>query len=129
MYLVQFGFFCYAVQSFASQILQQPRLFILSGVHPWAAATHTEMLRLAGRCFTEALGQVGTKHSEPWIYHWMLGKIGCKLGEPVKSVMTHLLKVTATLCGECTICTVCGRGVLPRNLSGGLVDQSMLVVL
>lgn len=94
---IQFGFFCYTVQSFASQILHQPHLFVLSGVHPWASTTHQEMLKLALKCFTAALSLEGMEHAEPWIYHWMLGKISYKLKLPIKQVMSNLVKVWNTL--------------------------------
>ncbi len=82
------------MQSFASQILHQPRLFVLSGIHPWAGSSHQELLRLAGKCFRDALCLEGCKHAEPWIYHWMLGKIGHKLNHPIKTIMENFVAVS-----------------------------------
>ena len=83
------------MQSFASQIVHQPRLFVLSGVHPWAASARQELLQLASKCFTEALGLGGCRHAEPWIYHWMLAKVGHNLNRPIKSIMENLVAVSS----------------------------------
>jgi len=89
----KFGFFCYAVQSFASQVLSQPELFTTQNVPSWAINTRNQMLQLAEKCFLRALSLEGTKHAEPWIYCLMLGKIGYKLGRPVAKALQYLLKV------------------------------------
>ncbi len=89
----QFGFFCYALQSYASQILRQPNLFVLSGVHSWAESTHKEMQLQARDCFDLALGLGRARNAEPWIYHWMLGKLGKKMKESLEDIMANLVEV------------------------------------
>jgi len=91
--VAQFGFFCYTMQSHASQILRQPSLFVLSDVHLWARSTHREMQEQAKKCFTMALELGGARNAEPWIYRWMLGKLGRKLREPAKKVLGNLVEV------------------------------------
>ena len=81
------------MQSHASQILRQPSLFVLSDVHSWARSSHKEMQKQAKECFSMALELGGARNAEPWIYHWMLGKLGRKLKEPAKKVLASLVEV------------------------------------
>lgn len=90
---LQYGFFCYAVHSFASQLTHHPELFS-DDTGIWARSTRTEMLKLSGECFRQALDLEGTKHAEPWIYWMMLGKIGAKLGKPITEILQCLAKVS-----------------------------------
>ena len=53
--------------------------------------------------FSHALSLGGTKHAEPWIYHFMLGKIGRKLGKPVHQVLDHFLQVSGHIMLNCSI--------------------------
>lgn len=95
--LPQYGFFCYAIQAFASQVINQPQLFTDNAVYSWARSTHPEMLKIAEDCFRQALDLEGTKHAEPWIYRMMLGKIAAKLGKPCTEIIQHLAKVSLCL--------------------------------
>lgn len=95
---MQYGFFCYAIQAFASQVLNQPQLFTDDAISSWARSTHSEMLKVAEECFRQALDLEGTKHAEPWIYRMMLGKIASKLGGPIIEIIQHFAKVS--LCME-----------------------------
>ena len=52
-----------------------------------------EMLWVAEEQFSRALSLEGTKHAEPWIYHFMLGKIGWKQRKPAADTLQHLVKV------------------------------------
>ena len=90
---LQYGFFCYAVQSFASQLIDHPELYA-DDTGIWARSTRMEMLKLSGECFRHALDLEGTKHAEPWIYWMMLGKIGAKLGKPITETLRCLSKVS-----------------------------------
>lgn len=91
---MQYGFFCYAIQAFASQVLDQPKLFTDDDVYSWAKSIHPEMLRIAEKCFRQALDLEGTKHAEPWIYRMMVGKIASKLGKPFGEIIQHFAKVS-----------------------------------
>lgn len=90
----QFGFFCYMIQAFSSQILNQSELYLLKDTHSWASDSLGEMLLLAKKCFTQALALKGSKHSEPWLYQLMLGKIGWKLSQPFEETIKLLIKVS-----------------------------------
>lgn len=90
---MQYGFFCYTAQSFASQVVHLPQLFA-EDAHSWAKSTRLEMLKLSEDCFGRALDLQGTKHAEPWIYRMMLGKLSCKLGKPITESLQHFAKVS-----------------------------------
>ena len=51
------------------------------------------MIQLAKDQFQHALTLEGTSHAEPWIYHFILGKILWKLKKPIELVLNHLGKV------------------------------------
>ena len=82
------------IQAFSSQILSQSGLYLLKDTHSWASDSLGEMLLLAKKCFTQALALKGSKHSEPWLYQLMLGKIGWKLSQPFEETMKLLLEVS-----------------------------------
>ena len=91
---MQYGFFCYAIQAFASQVVNQPQLFTDDAVCSWARSAHREMLKSAENCFSQALDLEGSKHAEPWIYRMMLGKIASKFGKPSIESLQHFAKVS-----------------------------------
>ena len=92
---MQYGFFCYTIQAFASQVINQPQLFTDDAVCRWARSVHPDMLKRAEECFRQALDLEGTKHAEPWIYRMMLGKIVSKLGKPSIESIQHFATVSA----------------------------------
>lgn len=51
------------------------------------------MLVLADKQFDLALTLTGSKHYEPWIYQFMLGKISMKLNRQPQAVLQHFVKV------------------------------------
>ena len=52
------------------------------------------MLGMAREQFCHALSLEGTKHAEPWIYHYMMGKVLWKMGRTRPSVvLDHFLQV------------------------------------
>ena len=74
-------------------LLLQPKL---CSSQEWACELGREMLQLAEEEFRLALSLEGTRHSEPWIYQFMLGKIEWKQRRrySTESILSHLLKVT-----------------------------------
>ena len=72
----------------------QPQLYRTKGIQPWSKKTIQEMLQLAKDQFQHALTLEGTNHAEPWIYHFILGKILWKLKKPIELVLNHLGKVS-----------------------------------
>ncbi len=54
------------------------------------------MLVSADKQFQTTLSLEGSKHSEPWIYHFMLGKIAIKLNKPLQNILDHFVKVYTT---------------------------------
>uniref|UniRef100_A0A1X7UXN3 Calcineurin-binding protein cabin-1 MEF2-binding domain-containing protein n=1 Tax=Amphimedon queenslandica TaxID=400682 RepID=A0A1X7UXN3_AMPQE len=100
-YVVEkFGFFCYAMQSFASQIKSLPQLYKSKGTQEWSQKLLPDKLRLAHDQFTHALSLEGVSHAEPWIYHFLLGKINWKLEKPLQIVLNHFIKSAEILHSE-----------------------------
>ena len=53
-----------------------------------------EMLLLSERCFNSALG---IEDGEPWLHHYILGKITEKLKKPPSIYLEHYQKVSSLL--------------------------------
>ena len=53
-----------------------------------------EMLLLSESCFASALG---IEDGEPWLHHYILGKITEKLNKPPSVYLEHYQKVSALL--------------------------------
>ena len=63
----------------------------------WAETAVKNMLILAELQFQQALSLEGSRHSEPWIYHFMLAKISYKLKKPASVILEHFVKVITTI--------------------------------
>ena len=72
------------------------------------------MLILAELQFQQALSLEGSRHSEPWIYHFMLAKISYKLKKPASVILEHFVKV---------ITTIQPKSLLHNNMYGPFNDQ------
>lgn len=67
-----------------------------------------DQLRLAHDQFTHALSLEGVSHAEPWIYHFLLGKINWKLETLLQIVLNHFIKVSiyvVTILCSAALCT------------------------
>ena len=90
--LEKFGFFCYTVQSFASQIVQQRDLFPSDNTLLWASSLRLKMLTEAERCFVQA-----AKLEKSWSASLMLGKISYKLKHPTSATLNHFANAACVL--------------------------------
>ena len=64
------------------------------GTQEWSQKVLPSNLKLAHDEFTHALSLEGVSHAEPWIYHFLLGKINWKLKKLLQIVLNHFIKVS-----------------------------------
>eukprot|EP00731_Ephydatia_muelleri_P016867 Em0009g1291a len=102
--LEKFGFFCYTIQSFVSQIVQLRDLFPSDHTLQWATSMRSKMLAEAEKCFLQA-----TKLEKSWSSSLMLGKISYKLIRPTSATLEHFANA-ACCCIDKELCTLCCCG-------------------
>ena len=79
-------------------IFLKPQLYKSKGTQEWSHKVLPSNLKLAHDEFTHALSLEGVSHAEPWIYHFLLGKINWKLKKPLQIVLNHFIKVSMHTC-------------------------------
>ncbi|XP_078360870.1 calcineurin-binding protein cabin-1-like isoform X1 [Oculina patagonica] len=86
----EYGTLCYVLYSHASRQLNQfDKDEMASDNRSSLLQRRDEMLLLSERCFTSALG---IEDGEPWLHHYILGKITEKLKKPPSVYLEHYQK-------------------------------------
>ena len=79
----------------------QPQLYKSKGISLWSETMCSKNLKLACDQFHHALTLEGTSNAEPWIYHFLLGKILWKLNGSTEVVLYHFVKVSINISSIC----------------------------
>ncbi|KAJ7387336.1 Calcineurin-binding protein cabin-1 [Desmophyllum pertusum] len=86
----EYGTLCYVLYSHSSRLLNQfDKDEMASDNRTSLVQRRDEMLLLSERCFTSALG---IEDGEPWLHHYILGKITEKLKKPPSVYLEHYQK-------------------------------------
>jgi len=83
-------------------------LYAAEELQSWAKDLRQKALLLSKNYFTLALGLVGTKSAQPWLYQYMLGKTYYKLEMPVNICLESLFNAIQMLDRE--------GAVYPKNV-------------